>query len=329
MRTEGPMMTTTTKKLSPREHRQCVQIARLYYEADLTQEEIGDQLGLSRVKVNRILRLAKEAGILEIRIHGIEEPSRMMEDQLLARWRLRDAVVVADAPTEVGLISQLAEGAAGWLADHLRPGLRIGLGLGRTVSKLPDSFRVEKSVDCSFTEIEGAAPNQSTGFSSYNVTSKMGEIAGAHTEFIPAPTFVTDRGLRDRLIEEPSISNALEQARGSDIILQSVGTVSKSALLHIHGVITDDDLAELRGLGAVGDALGHYFDVAGEPINFRTDDIHVGLTLADLKKVPVSALVAGGPEKLPAIRGGLRGGYFNVLITDISTAQILIDEPHD
>lgn len=320
-------MITSTKKLSPREHRQCVQIARLYYEADLIQEEIGAQLGLSRVKVNRILRLAREAGILEIRINGIEEPSRAVEDQLLARWRLRDAVVVADAPTETGLTSLLAEGAAAWLAEQLRPGLRIGLGLGRTVSKLPDSFRVEKSVDCSFTEIEGAAPNQSTGFSSYNVTSRMGAIAGARTEFIFAPTFVTDRVLRDRLIEEPSISTALEQARRSDIILQSVGTVSESALLHIHGVLTDNDLTELRGLGAVGDALGHYFDQAGEPIHFRTDDIHVGLTLADLKSVPVSVLVAGGPEKVQAIRGGLRGGFFNVLVTDIATAQVLIDEP--
>lgn len=319
-------MTTQERMLSPRERRQCVQVCRLYYEADLTQEEIGGQLGLSRVKVNRILRLARVAGILEVRINGIEEPSRIVEDELLVGWRLKDAVVVADAPTEEGLTSQLAEGAARWLSEQLKPSLRIGLGLGRTISKLPDSFHVEKPVDCSFTEIEGAAPNQTTGFSSYNVTSRMGAIAGARTEFIYAPTFVTDRELRDRLVEEPSIASALEQARQSDIILQSVGTVSESALLHIHGVVTDDDLEELRTRGAVGDALGHYFDGEGRPISFRTDDIHVGLALEDLRNVPTSVLVAGGPEKVQAIRGGLLGGFFNVLVTDISTAQQLIEE---
>lgn len=319
-------MTTQEKRLSQQERRQCVQVCRLYYEADLTQEEIGDQLGLSRVKINRILRLAREAGILEVRINGIEEPSRMVEDELLLKWRLKDAVVVADAPTQEGLTSQLAEGAAGWLAEQLKPGLRIGLGLGRTVSKLPENFHVEKSVDCFFTEIEGAAPNQSIGFASYNVTSRMGAIAGGRTEFIYAPTFVSDKTLRDRLIEEPSIASALEQARNSDIIIQSVGTVSESALLHIHGVVTDDDLSELRARGAVGDALGHYFDGEGQAISFRTDDIHVGLTLADLTNVPTSVLVAGGPEKVKAIQGGLLGGYFNVLITDTTTARHLIDD---
>lgn len=314
------------RKVSVEDRRLCVRVARLYYEGDLTQERIGEQLGLSRVKVNRILRLAKEAGIVEFRIKGMGEPSEAIADQLVAACRLRDAVVVPDAPTEEGLTAQLAKGAAAWLNGQLRPGMRIGLGLGRTISKLPDTFRVDRSVDCSFTEIEGAASNESTGFASYNVTSRMGAIAGGGTEFLYAPTFVSDRSLRDRLVQEPSIARALERARRSDIIIQSVGTVSGSALLHIHGVIGVEDLEQLHAAGAVGDALGHYFDASGQHVPFRTDDIHIGLTLEDLKRAPVSVLVAGGAEKLPAIRGALSGGYFNVLITDIGTARALVGE---
>jgi DNA-binding transcriptional regulator LsrR (DeoR family) len=244
----------------------------------------------------------------------------------VAAWRLRDAVVVPDDPTAEGLTGQLAKGAARWLARQLRPGVRIGLGLGRTVSKLPDTFTVEESVDCSFTEIEGAASNESTGFAGYNVTARMATIAGGRAEFVYAPTFVSESGLRDRLIEERSISEALERARRSDIVMQSVGTVSESALLHLHGVVSADDLTRLAAAGAAGDALGHYFDADGRHVPFRTDEVHIGLTLDDLTKVPLSALVAGGGEKRDAIRGALRGRYFNVLITDSETARELIDE---
>lgn len=310
--------------LATEERRLCVRAARLYYESGLTQEQIGEQLGLSRVKVNRVLRLARQAGIVEIRIAGIDEPTDEVADHLVAKLRLRDAVVVPDAPTGDGLTAELAKGASAWLAERLRPGLRVGLGLGRTISRLPETFRVDRSVDCSFTEIEGAAPAEPTGFASYNVTSRMGTIAGARTEFIYAPTFVSDRALRDRLVTEPSIARALEVARRSDVVLQSVGTATGSALLHIHGVIGVEDLEQLRAAGAVGDALGHYFDAEGRHVPFRTDDIHVGLTLEDLRRVPTSVLVAGGPEKLEAIRGALRGGYFNVVITDLSTADALI-----
>lgn len=314
-------------KLSSEDRRLCVRAARLYYESDLTQEQIGKQLGLSRVKVIRVLRLAKEAGIVEFHITGIGEPTEAIEDQLVAAFRLRDAVVVPDAPTTNGLTAELAKGAAGWLAACLRPGMRIGLGLGRTISKLPEAFRVDRPIDCSFTEIEGAASNETTGFASYDVTAQMASIVGGRTELVYAPTFVSDRSLRDRLIQEASIARALERARRSDIILQSVGTVSGSALLHIHGVIGVEDLEQLRAAGAVGDALGHYFDADGQHVPFRTDDTHIGLTLDDLKRAPISAVVAGGPEKLPAIRGGLRGGFFNVLITDGDTARALLGEP--
>ena len=36
--------------------------------------------------------------------------------------------------------------------------------------------------------------------------------------------------------------------------------------------------------------------------------------------------IAGGAEKLAAIRAALRGGYVNVLITDLDTATALLDE---
>lgn len=314
------------RRLPPDEHRQCVRIARLYYESEMTQERIGDQLGLSRVKVQRLLRLAREAGIVEIRINGSDGAIEALGDALVAILGLKDAIVVADAATSEGLIAGLAEGAASWLSAALRPSMRVGLGLGRTISRIPDMFGVRGSIDCTFTEIEGAAPDTTAGFAAYNVTSRMAAIAGARAEFVRAPTFVSDRDLRDRLLREPSIASALDRARQSDIILQSIGPVSESALLHIHGVLTAKDLDDLRSRGAVGDALGHYFDRSGTHIPFRTDDMHVGLTLEDLTKLPVSALVAGGPEKMTSVRAALQGGYFNVLITDATTAQTLLAE---
>jgi deoxyribonucleoside regulator len=315
-----------TRKLSQQDLRLCARIARLYFHRELTQEQIGEQLGLSRVKVNRMLRLAKDAGVVEVRIRGVEEPTEALADSLIEQWRLRDAVVVADGHASDGLVVGLARGASVWLAGQLRSGLRVGFGLGRTISRLPDTFEVDRPTNCVFTEIEGAASDESAGFASYNVTSRMAAIAGARTEFISSPTFVSDAALRDRLVQEPSIARALDRARQCDIVLQSVGTVTESALLRIHGVLADHDLRELRALGAVGDALGHYFDAEGCHVPFWTDDVHIGLTLDDLGKVPLSVLVAGGAEKCRPIVGGLRAGFFNVLVTDAETARALLEE---
>jgi DNA-binding transcriptional regulator LsrR (DeoR family) len=108
-------------------------------------------------------------------------------------------------------------------------------------------------------------------------------------------------------------------------MVQSVGTVTDDALLVRHGILTASDLARLRKAGAVGDALGHFFDSTGAPVPWPTDDLHVGLTLDDLRACPTSALVAGGEDKVPAILAAIRGRIANALITDASTATRLME----
>lgn len=47
-----------------------VEIAKMYYEEDLTQNEIAKRLGVSRPLVSKMLADAKEAGIVTIQINS-------------------------------------------------------------------------------------------------------------------------------------------------------------------------------------------------------------------------------------------------------------------
>ena len=48
---------------------QLADVARQYYLEDLTQEQIARGMGVSRSQVSRMLKVARERGIVEIRIH--------------------------------------------------------------------------------------------------------------------------------------------------------------------------------------------------------------------------------------------------------------------
>ena len=54
------------------------------------------------------------------------------------------------------------------------------------------------------------------------------------------------------------------------------------------------------------------------------DDRVIGIRLEQLRQVPRAVGIAGGPDKTVAIRGALRGGWINVLITDKFTAEHLL-----
>lgn len=47
-----------------------VEIAKMYYEEELTQNEIAKRLGVSRPLLSKMLVDAKEAGIVTIQIHS-------------------------------------------------------------------------------------------------------------------------------------------------------------------------------------------------------------------------------------------------------------------
>lgn len=295
----------------------------LYYRDGLSQSEIGDQLGYSRIKINRVLGMARTLGILEIRVKVPIGWHIELESDLASAYGLRGAVVVSSDGTEQVTASALAEGAATWLTQHIQPEMRIGLGIGRTLSHLPETFRLPQPVDCTFIEVLGTVYTQD--WATLDVTSKMAELAGGSREVLQAPGFVTNPDLGLLLAKEPAVADALKRARESDIMMQSVGPVDTSAILYLSGVLGSDDLADLTKRGAVGDALGYYYDINGKRIQSRTDSNLIGIDLDDLRDVPWSVLVAGGAHKVEPIVGGLRGGYFNVLITDDTTATALLE----
>lgn len=311
--------------LTPAQHRLCARIARLYYESELTQEQIGEVLGLSRMKVNRLLRLAREAGVVEIKVTGPEEPFGDLQHALLTMFRLQDVRIVPSPPDADGLRGVLAEGAARWLEEQLHDGLVVGIGLGRTVAELPETFAPDTRVGCVFITVEGVGTSPHAEFAAYDVASRLATKAGGVVEVISAPTFVSDPVMRDQLLAEPSIASSLDVARGAGLVIQSVGTISSDATLYRHGTLAEDDLARLRSAGAVGDALGHFFDEHGEPVPWPTDETHIGLTLDDLRQLKTSVVLAGGEEKAPIMRAAIRGGYFNVVVTDEDTARRLVE----
>src|SRR5690242_6141463 len=165
-------MTTATQNrainLSLAEHRLCARVARLYYESELTQEQIGDFLGLSRMKVNRLLRLATTSGVVQTQIVGPDEPHADLLHRLPLEFRLRDARIVSTPLPEQSLRPVLAAAASEWLADQLEDGLVVGLGLGRTVAMMPDTFAVPRPIAGRFVTLEGVGVSPNAGFAAYD-----------------------------------------------------------------------------------------------------------------------------------------------------------------
>ncbi len=74
---------------------QLADVARQYYLEDLTQEQIARGIGVSRSHVSRMLKEARERGIVEIRIHHPLRTSPDLAQKLLDALPLSDTLVLA------------------------------------------------------------------------------------------------------------------------------------------------------------------------------------------------------------------------------------------
>lgn len=298
-------------------------IAWLYYIEDLTQKEIAARFGLSRVKVVRLLKEARERGLVEFRISGAGASYLSLERSLRQAFGLLDAMVIETPASPQKLREGLGQAAASYLSRVMKSNMLVGLGMGRTLAEIPRYLRSVAGA-CHFIEMVGGI-GRGLSFDSYKVSSLLADRCGGEVEHLYTPLIVETTAARQALLSDPQISSVLERAASSDLAVVSVGTVDLDSFLFLAGYVDESGIRALADRGAVGDALGHFFDINGRPVPCPTDDRLMGLSLSELSRIPKVVCVAGGLPKVLSMVGALRGRYVNVLITDADTAQALVE----
>ncbi len=301
-----------------------VRAAWLYFMENMTQEEIARCLGISRIKVVRLVKEARERGIVEIKVQSPIVENLKLEGELRSRYKLTSAIVALPEEQGEALPKVLAWAAAQALEQRLRPGIKIGVGLGRTTSYLPDFFTPQKPMECTFVSLAGGLNSRETTDSSTETLLKLSRLSGGTARYIYAPFLVSSGAIHDAMMQDKAVQSVFELAKNTDLAIFSVGTPDDFALLHQYNLITTEEMSEIRTQGALGDALGRFFDATGKEIVSHYRERVIGLSIDELRAIPVRILVAGGPKKYKAIRAALVGNISNILVTDAQTAQWLI-----
>ena len=123
------------------------------------------------------------------------------------------------------------------------------------------------------------------------------------------------------LEEDPAVGETLEAARRTTVAVFGLGILTPDSVLVGSGYLAEQDLADLRDAGAVGDVIGRFLRLDGALAIPELDDRTVGLPLHELADKPVSMGLAAGTGRGPITLAALRAGCVNVLVTDAVTAD--------
>lgn len=319
------------------EHLQLADIAQQYYLDDLTQEQIARRLGVSRSNVSRMLKEARERGLVEIRVHHPLRTSLALQEAIEAALPLKASLVLAtegerpfSLPNGSAADGRSALGtlAARYLNEQIANGAVVGVGWGSTVYSVVSSGYIERKLDTSVVQLMGSMGGASPDIDGGQVASRLGRALGARVFYLHAPMVVTDASVRAGLLRDQHIRQTLDMARRADVLVFSVGAVSKASGLYRAGYLTDLDLEYIQSQGAVGDICGTYFRQDGSPCSLELEERTVAASAEGMRLAPLQVGVGWGAAKaLPSI-GAIRAGLINVLVTEEECAREMLAVLH-
>lgn len=287
-----------------------------YYMEDNTQAQIAEVMGVSRAKVIRLLEEARAQGIVQFSFRKNDSQRVSAEQLLIDRFGLKDAFVIP-TPLDSSAINQsIAQGAAHYVSDHLREDGYLNIGYGDTVSRMLGFLAKNREESLNVVSLTGGV--------SYYLPSVGTTAYSMHLFLTPSPLVVSSRQVRDALLDEKSLQDVSTMTEYADMSVVGIGAAVEGATVLRNSILNEGELTVLKMQGAVGDVLNHFMDKDGNLIQTEIEDRVISTDLDKLRQLKNVVGVAGGKDKVTAIKAVLNGGYLNVLITDSDTAAELL-----
>ena len=304
-----------------RKDTQALDVARLYYEAHLTQAQIGERMHLARPTVSKLLTHAHRRGFVHIEVRDPREHDELVIRHLTERYDLDEVRLLATThhlPGQMRLA--LAAQGADLLSSLVRDGDVIAAQTSQLLGDIARALPATKSRSIRLLQMCRSLAEVASGREDTAALSlAAGALGGtAHAQALP---------LLAESVHEANLLRAAPQAAEllTELSTARIAVFTATPFSRLLPLLERLDLteAETRTLQrhAVGELCSHLIDSEGSiclpDLNNRT----LGISLSDLRHLKHKVLVAAGRDCAPVVRAALNAGYVNRLVTDVDTAR--------
>ncbi len=294
-----------------------VKVCNLYYMDDMKQEEIAKKVGISRPTVSRLLKDAKEAGIVKIQIISpYANDYSDLEKSLEIKYGLKNVIIVNDQSDESEQKRELGRETAVYLERILKPKDVVGLSMGTTLKEIPKHVSSRKE-NITFVPLLGGVGQANMEIHPNQIVMETARAFGGNYMLLHAPAVVSDPSMIKTFQEELGIKSVMELIKKVNVAVVGLGTpVDTNSTMMATGYYNSKDVELMHKLNAVGDVCMQSYNEDGDTTGFESNRKVLGYPLEKLKTIDTVIAVVGGISKLAAIKGAIKGGYINVLITN-------------
>lgn len=303
--------------------------ASMYYIHGETMESIARQLGMSRSSVSRLLKNARESGLVQITLNrpGRSQSSagRALEDLFGVRAHV---VPVRDGTSEIARLDRVARTAGQLFSEAVGDDMLIGVAWGTTLAAVVQHLVPHGTRGSTVVQTNGSANHSTSGIPYVGaIISTVADAFGCQVVHFPVPAFFDYASTKDAMWRERMVTRVLGLQSRLDLVIFGVGALEGPLKSHVYasGYLDEADVQQIAEQRVVGDVCtvllrkdGSWRDI---PLNARAS----GITPAQLQTIPRRICVASGQAKALPLLGALRAKVATDLVVDELTARTVLE----
>ncbi|RPI01251.1 MAG: sugar-binding transcriptional regulator [Calditrichaeota bacterium] len=301
-----------------------VRISKMYYLNGKTHQAIADEIGLSRIKITRLLQEAMEKRVVEIKIKDPIGTESAVEEELCARFHLEACRITPSSNDQHELYDILGRYAVEFLTSRIRENMVIGIGWGRTLVSMIPHFAPVKFKNITVVSLTGGLASNPNQPNPYDVASSVAKKLGAALHYPLVPAIAADQMSKELLLKDDSTQKTMKYWKKLDLALVSIGNLSVDTNIFYTFPNPAQMVKKVIKNGAVGDLLMNLIDANGTVLTNDFSHRLIRIEFEQLRRTPLVVGISGGIPKAQAILAALRTGILNVLITDEATAKAIL-----
>ena len=300
------------------ERMQLINVAKMYYEGNMTQNDIAKRLGVSRPLVSKMLTKARECGIVSITVNDnvMDDTNTIMLQDLCQKFQLDGGLIIHDSLEFHDIIGQTAI----YLGLECQPEYNVGLGWGSPLGYVVKEMAANafKPTPGTVSPLIGRPPVSNEHYAINDMVKSMAQSLGRRSYSIEEKAFAVSREDKVAAENKSAYMGMLLKWRELDMAIMAVQNYPPSP----------DEATEmrfgdvLRRQHAVGSFLSYFYNVHGDVISGE-NDFTCRISLADLRHCHKVYAIGYGAQT-DSLLGALHTGIFtHVLLTEQQAKEIL------
>ena len=292
-------------------------VAHMYYERDMTQNQIAKELGISRPLVSLLLTEARSCGLVTITINDVQSREQLAAKRLESCFGLRRALVQPDAASADA--TDNATACAAFRLCYEEGAENIGIGWGSMMGRMADCAEPEpgeQSKPGRLFPLIGGIGASYRGYHTNELVRIISGKLGCQADYLYFPAIFDSE-------QELAMIRNMETFRSVSQRWESIDL----AFVNVSNYPSYPDLGveyryggQLLRRRAVGRILAHYYDEQGEIIHPDVDNV-IQCPLEQLARAGRVTALCSAHLKEESVIGALRLGLIHTLVLPCSLAE--------